>query len=132
MVTKDGTDGVFVPAAEAAQKERGETVLRAIIAAAGKGTVIAEDLGVIPPFVRETMTRLGLPGYKVLPWERDSKFIPYDPKTFPVLSVATWSTHDTAPITSWWDAFEPWERELCGSLSIVGALGSPPMPWRLP
>ena len=131
-VTKDGTDGVFVPAAEAAQKERGETVLRAIIAAAGKGTVIAEDLGVIPPFVRETMTRLGLPGYKVLPWERDSKFIPYDPKTFPVLSVATWSTHDTAPITSWWDAFEPWERELCGSLSIVGALGSPPMPWRLP
>lgn len=103
--------GRFDPALERDQMERGAKVLRAMLEAAGPGSVIAEDLGVIPPFVRETMTRLELPGYKVLPWERDDNFIPRDPRAFPELSVATWSTHDTAPITQWWYDFEPWERE---------------------
>ena len=103
--------GHFVPRDEKSQKARGEKVLRAMLEAAGPGTVIAEDLGVIPPFVRETMTRLGLPGYKVLPWEKDEQFMPRDPRGFPELSVATWSTHDTQPITAWWDELEDWERE---------------------
>ena len=34
-------------------------------------TVIAEDLGVVPDFVRESQHRLGIPGYKVFRWERD-------------------------------------------------------------
>jgi hypothetical protein len=33
-------------------------------------SLIAEDLGSIPPFVRESMARLDLPGLKVLRWER--------------------------------------------------------------
>ena len=90
-----------------------------MLEAAGPGTVIAEDLGVIPPFVRETMTRLGLPGYKVLPWEKDENFMPRDPREFPELSVATWSTHDTAPITSWWKDLEPWERERLAALDSI-------------
>jgi 4-alpha-glucanotransferase len=108
--------GCFVPADEPAQEARGEKVLTAILAAAGKGTVIAEDLGVIPPFVRKTMARLGLPGYKVLPWERDAAFMPYDPKGYPELSVATWSTHDTLPITQWWGEMESWEQERLAAL----------------
>jgi 4-alpha-glucanotransferase len=108
--------GRFDPAQEPEQKARGEKVLRAMLEEAGAGAVIAEDLGVIPDFVRETMTRLGLPGYKVLPWERDDKFIPRDPRAFPELSVATWSTHDTAPITQWWYDLEPWERERLAKL----------------
>lgn len=118
-VRKEGEKGFFLPADEKAQLARGEKVLRAMLEAAGPGAVIAEDLGVIPPFVRETMTRLGLPGYKVLPWERDEKFIPRDPREFPELSVATWSTHDTAPITAWWDDMEPWERERLAALDGI-------------
>jgi 4-alpha-glucanotransferase len=114
-VRKYGEPGYFVPAHESEQRARGEKVLTAIRDAVGPGTVIAEDLGDVPAFVRETMARLGLPGYKVLPWERDD-FVPRDPRSFPELSVATWSTHDTAPITSWWDAFEPWERERLAAL----------------
>jgi 4-alpha-glucanotransferase len=57
------------------------------------------------------MTKLELPGYKVLPWERDEDFVPRDVKEFPELSVATWSTHDTLPITAWWYKLEDWERE---------------------
>ena len=118
-VTKEGGAGAFVPKSEKAQRARGEKVLTAMLEAAGPGTVIAEDLGVIPPFVRETMTRLGLPGYKVLPWEKDESFMPRDPRGFPELSVATWSTHDTAPITSWWKDLEPWERERLAALDSI-------------
>lgn len=114
--TSGDVKGTFLPAAPDAQQARGEKVLRAIIEAAGKGTVIAEDLGVIPPFVRTTMTALGLPGYKVLPWERDEHFMPREPREFPELSVATWSTHDTLPITQWWYELEGWERERLAAL----------------
>ncbi len=110
--------GRFDPPTEAEQTARGETVLRAMIEASGRGVVIAEDLGVIPPFVRETMTRLELPGYKVLPWERDDG-IPRDPRAFAELSVATWSTHDTLPITAWWYALEPWERERIAAIDGI-------------
>lgn len=103
--------GHFDPGDEPDQIKHGERVLKAMIEAAGRGTVIAEDLGVIPDWARETMSRLELPGYKVLPWERDENFIPRDVKAFPELSVSTWSTHDTAPITAWWYALEDWERE---------------------
>lgn len=118
-VRKDGEKGYFVPSDEKEQRARGEKVLRAMLESAGPGAVIAEDLGVIPPFVRETMTRLGLPGYKVLPWEKDEKFMPRDPRGFPELSVATWSTHDTQPITGWWDDLEPWERERLAALDAI-------------
>jgi 4-alpha-glucanotransferase len=115
-VTKEGEPGCFVPKGEKEQRARGEKVLRAMLEEAGRGSVIAEDLGVIPPFVRETMTRLGLPGYKVLPWEKDEQFMSKDPRGFPELSVATWSTHDTQPITAWWDDLESWEQERLASL----------------
>jgi 4-alpha-glucanotransferase len=118
-VRKDGDTGYFLPAAERDQLARGEKVLRAMLEAAGPGTVIAEDLGVIPPFVRETMTRLGLPGYKVLPWESDEASMPRDPRSFPELSVATWSTHDTAPITGWWAELEPCARERLAALDKI-------------
>lgn len=118
-VRKEGEKGEFVPADEPSQMARGEKVLRAMLEAAGPGTVIAEDLGVIPPFVRETMTRLGLPGYKVLPWEKDEQFLSKDPREFPELSVATWSTHDTQPITAWWNDLEEWERERLAALDDI-------------
>ncbi len=118
-VRKGNESGHFIPAGEREQRARGEKVLRAMLEAAGPGAVIAEDLGLIPPFVHETMTRLGLPGYKVLPWEMDEKQRPRDPRAFPELSVATWSTHDTQPITAWWDELEPWARERIAALDAI-------------
>lgn len=118
-VKSEGEGGRFLPPSESEQSARGEKVLRAMQEAAGPGTLIAEDLGVIPPFVREAMKRLGLPGYKVLPWERDEHFQPLDPRQFPELSVATWSTHDTAPITQWWYELEGWERERLAALDHI-------------
>lgn len=118
-VRPDGQPGMFVPGQEREQNARGEKVLHAMREAAGPDTVIAEDLGVIPPFVRETMARLGLPGYKVLPWERDDNHVPREPREFPESSVATWSTHDTAPITQWWYELQPYERERLAALRNI-------------
>lgn len=111
--------GRFDPEGPDAQQARGLRVLGATLEAvsqeaASGGAVpppraIAEDLGVIPPFVREVLRQLGMPGYRVLPWEKDrGRF--RDPKAFPTSSVASWSTHDTAPIDGWWDEFPEDER----------------------
>jgi 4-alpha-glucanotransferase len=110
--------GVFDPKEEPDQDARGERVLSAMKAEAGGSRIIAEDLGVIPPFVRATLARLELPGYRVLPWEKgDAGF--RDPKSFPPVSVATWSTHDTPPIVSWWDELSAADRKELAALAGV-------------
>ena len=70
------------------------------------GAVVSvEDLGTVPPFVRISVARVGLPGYRVFRWE------PEDPATYPETSIAMTGTHDTEPIATWWDSLEPAERE---------------------
>jgi 4-alpha-glucanotransferase len=101
--------GVFDPQEEADQLARGTRVLSTFQSEAGETRVIAEDLGVIPPFVGKALDGLGLPGYRVLPWENDAGRF-RDPKEFPPSSVATWSTHDTAPIVTWWDELPQQDR----------------------
>jgi 4-alpha-glucanotransferase len=104
-------EAAFVPADEPDQIVQGQAVL-GVLAATG-GRIIAEDLGVIPEFVRDTLTRLGIPGYKVLRWEREweQDGQPFrDPRTYPGCSVATSGTHDTEPMAQWWDEAPADER----------------------
>ncbi len=68
--------------------------------------LIAEDLGVVPDFLRASLAGLGVPGCKVLRWERDwhapgQPFI--DPADLRPLSAAMTGTHDTEPLAVWWD-----------------------------
>ncbi len=110
--------GRFDPANEEAQIARGARVLSVILAEAAPARVIAEDLGVIPPFVRATMKELGLPGYRVIPWEQDETGF-RDPAGFPASSVASLSTHDTAPITSWWAELPKKDRDALSEIAGV-------------
>jgi 4-alpha-glucanotransferase len=103
--------GEFRPGDEALQAKLGAHILAGVKKSAGQARVIAEDLGVIPPFVRSTLKDLDIPGYKVVPWEKDARQVVRSPQEYPALSVATFGTHDTAPITSWWAELQPWERE---------------------
>jgi 4-alpha-glucanotransferase len=93
----------FDPADEPSQIALGEALVGILGGAENKPDVIAEDLGSIPAFVRESMARLDLPGLKVLRWEkhwdRDDQ-PPIDPATFPERSVATTGTHDIEPLAS--------------------------------
>ncbi len=91
----------FDPADEREQQVLGETLVGLFVASGA--AVIAEDLGTVPPFVRESITRLGVPGFKVLRWERqwDQPGQPaIDPATFPAVSVATTGTHDVEPLAA--------------------------------
>ncbi len=89
----------FDPSDEAEQLALGETLVRIFTATGAE--VIAEDLGTVPPFVRHSITALGVPGFKVLRWERawdepGQPLIP--PASFAPLSVATTGTHDLEPL----------------------------------
>ena len=93
----------FEPPDEPAQIALGEKLVGILASGEPRPTLIAEDLGVIPPFVRESMARLDLPGLKVLRWERHWKLPDQpliDPREFPERSVATTGTHDIEPLAA--------------------------------
>lgn len=100
----DGRAPFFVPADEAGQRAQGERLVR--VCANVEATVIAEDLGSIPDFVRASLVELGTPGYRVLRWERDwtdPQQAYLDPAAYPANSVATSGTHDTTTLAGWWE-----------------------------
>jgi 4-alpha-glucanotransferase len=99
--------GRFVPADEPAQQHRGERNFRLL----SEGTsIVAEDLGVIPRFARDTLARLALPGYQVMRWSREDG-IYRDPRHYPEVSLVTSGTHDTESLRAWWEGAQAWERE---------------------
>ena len=108
----DGTEPQFTPAVEDAQVALGEQVLGVFREPGAE--IIAEDLGVVPDFVRESLARLAVPGYKVFRWEREWNLPdqPFkDPHDYPPVSVATSGTHDTEPMATWWENAPRDERQ---------------------
>lgn len=57
---------------------------------------LAEDLGLIPPFVYTVLKDLGICGTKVMRWQKK------DPKKFHPATLTTVSTHDTETLSQWW------------------------------
>jgi 4-alpha-glucanotransferase len=114
----------FVPSHEDEQRAQGERLL-ALFAEPGT-RIIAEDLGTVPDFVRASLARLGVPGYRVLRWEREwhQPAQPFrDPVSWPASSVATTGTHDTETTAEWWDATGGDERRQIGALPALRSLG---------
>ncbi len=119
---QDGSGPQFTPPDESAQALLGERVLD-VFRASGVH-ITAEDLGVVPDFVRESLARLGVPGYKVFRWERHwhQKGQPFrDPVDYPAVSVATSGTHDTEPMAVWWEHASRAEREAVLAIPPLGA-----------
>ena len=90
------------PEQKAANQAQGEEILRVVLEASGETTVVAEDLGVVPDYVRPTLQRLGVPGFRipVLFRERDGTYS--DPKQYPRLSLVQPATHDHPPLAAAW------------------------------
>lgn len=109
----------FVPSHEPEQRAQGEAVLRAFREAGAD--LIAEDLGVIPDFVRASLWELGVPGFRVLRWEqRHGRFRP--PAEWPDQSVATNGTHDTETSAVWWEALPQHERAAIREIPELGGI----------
>lgn len=81
-----------------------EDLLRlvAIEADAHGAIAIGEDLGTVPEGLREEMTRHGLLGMRVLPFERDADGSVLPPEDWDKGAVAMTSTHDLPTIAGWW------------------------------
>jgi 4-alpha-glucanotransferase len=122
-IPNDGSKPRFRPPDEPTQLAQGERVLDVFREDGSR--IIAEDLGTVPEFVRVSLARLGIPGYKVLRWERewDEPDQPFrDPMAYPPVSVATSGTHDTEPIAVWWDTAPEEEREKVGEIPLLRTL----------
>ena len=66
----------------------------------------AEDLGVVPDCVPQTLSNLGILGLKIPRWARDWKQNgqPYfRVEDYPFLSVCAPSVHDTSTLREWWE-----------------------------
>src|SRR5688572_1995219 len=120
----------FTPPEQEEQARLGERVLQVFRETGSE--IIAEDLGVVPDFVRESLARLSVPGYKVLRWEREwhTEGCPFkDPADYPECAVATSGTHDTEPMATWWESAPTEEKEAVLAIPSVRARvggGAPP------
>jgi 4-alpha-glucanotransferase len=103
----DKSPPFFIPGDEPRQREQGERILSLL---GEKAEVLAEDLGTVPDFVRQSLAEQEIPGTKVLRWENDLG-VPRDVTKFPHVSVAVTGTHDTESLWTWWEALPDWERE---------------------
>jgi 4-alpha-glucanotransferase len=113
----------FAPSSGPAQLAQGERLIRIFLESGAR--VTAEDLGNVPSFVRESISRLGLPGYRVMRWERAWKepgqpFL--DPTAYPPLSVATTGTHDTDTLAEWWESTTPEARSSIAALPTIARI----------
>ena len=117
----------FEPPDEPSQLAQGERLM-AHFAETGS-RLIAEDLGTVPDFVRQSLARLRVPGMKVLRWERhwDTDGQPFrDPAEYPPDSVATTGTHDTETVAEWWDTAPCDERRRVCEIPALRNAGCTP------
>ena len=107
------------------QRERGKRFLQAV-SSASQMLPVAEDLGLIPPYVTEVLAELKVPGYKVMRWEKGKDGNYTAPETYPSVSLATSSTHDNEPLADWWDTVDHVEKKLFWEL-VSGETSKPPV-----
>jgi 4-alpha-glucanotransferase len=120
---RDGGAGFFTPPDEPSQLAQGERLMNLFRGAGAE--IIAEDLGIVPDFVRASLARLAVPGYRVFRWERHwhTPGQPFrDPLEYPAASVATSGTHDTEPLIVWWERATEDERRKVARLSLIQRL----------
>jgi 4-alpha-glucanotransferase len=126
---RHGGEPFFTPAVESDQLELGERVM-GVFREPG-AVVVAEDLGTVPDFIRTSMHRLGMPGFRVFRWERlwHVEGQPFrDPGEYPAISVATSGTHDTETLAVWWDSVTEGERRQIAALPTIQRLAGDTTP----
>ena len=98
-----------------ANRAEGEVLLRMVLEAAGDTRLIGEDLGTVPDYVRPSLTSLGIAGFKIPIWEPNPHVWGLLPGgEYARLSLATYGTHDHAPLRALWDQWQqlpPDQRE---------------------
>jgi 4-alpha-glucanotransferase len=89
-------------------KADGQKLLTMVIEAAGTAGIVAEDLGVVPDYVRPLLKELGIPGFTIPMFERqpDQTFTPKE--VYSPLSLCTYGTHDHEPLAKYYENLVQW------------------------
>ena len=90
----------------------GIALFDAVMAAIGQAPIIAEDLGLITPDVKELIGRFGFPGMKVLQFAFDSaEENDHVPHNYVPNSVVYTGTHDNDTIQGWFASAKEGDRQ---------------------
>lgn len=82
----------------------GKERLAIIQGAAGKNGLVAEDLGVVPDYVRPLLVEMGIPGFSIPIFERDEQTREFKEKAeLEKINLATYGTHDHLPLRSYYE-----------------------------
>jgi (1->4)-alpha-D-glucan 1-alpha-D-glucosylmutase len=65
--------------------------------------VIGEDLGTVPEQLRKALPAAGVLSYRVLYFEKESASTFKAPSQYPLIAMATVTTHDLPPLVSYWE-----------------------------
>lgn len=88
---------------KAANRADGDIRLRGILKDLRHVSVIAEDLGWVPEYVRPHLADLGIAGYRIPHWDCNEHGHPTPGNAFPENSFACYSTHDHDPVPGIWN-----------------------------
>lgn len=92
------------PADAAANAAEGKALLQMILDAAGGAFVVAEDLGgQVADYVHEVLQQLGIPGFSIPQWDRPLNAEYKQREELPVLTLATYATHDHMPLVGFYE-----------------------------
>jgi 4-alpha-glucanotransferase len=83
-------------------RRHGEMIFRMFLEEVHPSHLLAEDLGEVAPYVRPTLERLGIPGFKIPQWERTGDRFSKG-AGYPRASVTTFATHDHPPVRVLWE-----------------------------
>lgn len=115
-IGRKAKEGVFMPENQNEWTRQGEKLMELMLDSSPM-LPIAEDLGTVPTSVRQSLQKLGIPGTKMMRWERrwddDGSYIPFD--EYEPISMTTVSTHDSDTVKLWWRHF-PKEAKLYSEL----------------
>lgn len=83
----------------------GEELLRIILEAADEMGVVAEDLGMVPVYVRPLLQEMQIPGFSIPIFERDwdgtGEFTPIE--NYVPINLTTYATHDHDPLRAYYE-----------------------------
>lgn len=88
---------------------------------AARCIVIGEDLGTIPPGLREALARANVLSYRLLYFERDNG-APRRPAAYPRLALVAVGTHDLPPLAGYWRGDDLAARAELGFFPAPGQL----------
>jgi glycogen operon protein len=83
--------------------------------------IVGEDLGTVPPGIRETLSAVDVLSYQVLRFARSDDGL-RPPRRYPVNAAACAATHDLPTLAGWWDGTDITEARALGLIDDNGAM----------